>query len=631
MKIIPKFQQGGFASFFTSYQPAQQPAQRASQSQAASASQPSKSSEKETGKLTEKDLFQMLEKVDALPNELAELGNSLLGMLEFDRLTGNTSDIATAYIQNLMKVKTYSSNKKAFDETIKNANENGIMGEYAIDLDGRLVVQKKDSGELDSVTLEKFAQNQDKYTPLTNSNLAWLRSNSKSFISKNKIFDIINNGMSFEIFQDLVDKAKASLGTTDLTHKSQINATTTQEAMKGLQVLQQLSQTASIEALGGISVKGLYDYELITKDQTKQINSLISYMQRVLPKNAKTWASIKTNILDSDKALESLLLQYLGSSQNISYSFNIDLTKTEKDLFGDKEKSKKSSSESGFDKFQQNVPSQFIAGYGEKQNFIINPGSQYSLKIMSNTLPLTNAEGKNLGTMCTLFEVAQGEWGGSLDWNNVTMGGRKISSDYFNQVLLSDGYAHSIDYPVLPDGNPDLRPKTLAHRQKAEDELKKIGVDINDPESVMANKEKVSQILESNQLPAMFDKDGRYIIGAWKRFAVINAIADNEILGVDPIDRDVPILKPITDDNRLDQRDRVLTEKLKVRYKTDHNWISWNNDTVYEGTLWIPLYTDQFNALAGSGSKIKPEEAVQLEIQQQVKDILSNYNNPGAF
>lgn len=631
MKIIPKFQQGGFASFFTSYQPAQQPAQRASQSQAASASQPSKSSEKETGKLTEKDLFQMLEKVDALPNELAELGNSLLEMLEFDRLTGNTSDIATAYIQNLMKVKTYSSNKKAFDETIKNANENGIMGEYAIDLDGRLVVQKKDSGELDSVTLEKFAQNQDKYTPLTNSNLAWLRSNSKSFISKNKIFDIINNGMSFEIFQDLVDKAKASLGTTDLTHKSQINATTTQEAMKGLQVLQQLSQTASIEALGGISVKGLYDYELITKDQTKQINSLISYMQRVLPKNAKTWASIKTNILDSDKALESLLLQYLGSSQNISYSFNIDLTKTEKDLFGDKEKSKKSSSEPDFDKFQQNVPSQFIAGYGEKQNFIINPGSQYSLKIMSNTLPLTNAEGKNLGTMCTLFEVAQGEWGGSLDWNNVTMGGRKISSDYFNQVLLSDGYAHSIDYPVLPDGSPDLRPKTLAHRQKAEDELKKIGVDINDPESVMANKEKVSQILESNQLPAMFDKDGRYIIGAWKRFAVINAIADNEILGVDPIDRDVPILKPITDDNRLDQRDRVLTEKLKVRYKTDHNWISWNNDTVYEGTLWIPLYTDQFNALAGSGSKIKPEEAVQLEIQQQVKDILSNYNNPGAF
>lgn len=631
MKIIPKFQQGGFSSFFTSYQPAQQPAQRASQSQAARASQPSGSSEKETGKLTEKDLFQMLEKVDALPNELAELGNSLLGMLEFDRLTGNTSDIATAYIQNLMKVKTYSSNKKAFDETIKNANENGIMGEYAIDLDGRLVVQKKDSGELDSVTLEKFAQNQDKYTPLTNSNLAWLRSNSKSFISKNKIFDIINNGMSFEIFQDLVDKAKASLGTTDLTHKSQINATTTQEAMKGLQVLQQLSQTASIEALGGISVKGLYDYELITKDQTKQINSLISYMQRVLPKNAKTWASIKTNILDSDKALESLLLQYLGSSQNISYSFNIDLTKTEKDLFGDKEKSKKSSSESGFDKFQQNVPSQFIAGYGEKQNFIINPGSQYSLKIMSNTLPLTNAEGKNLGTMCTLFEVAQGEWGGSLDWNNVTMGGRKISSDYFNQVLLSDGYAHSIDYPVLPDGSPDLRPKTLAHRQKAEDELKKIGVDINDPESVMANKEKVSQILESNQLPAMFDKDGRYIIGAWKRFAVINAIADNEILGVDPIDRDVPILKPITDDNRLDQRDRVLTEKLKVRYKTDHNWISWNNDTVYEGTLWIPLYTDQFNALAGSGSKIKPEEAVQLEIQQQVKDILSNYNNPGAF
>lgn len=642
MKVIPKFQKGGLASFFTTYTPITPPADSARNQVSSQESAPrSRRSSKiddddddnSKGKLTEKDLFTMLKEIDGLPNDMENLANSLLSTLEFNKLTGNTQDIATAYLQSLIKMKTYSSNKTEFDEAIKEADKNGVMNELAIAQNGNLVVQSKD-GSLTSVSLDTYSKNKDKYELLTNSNLAWLRKNSSQFVNNNSVLEVIKNGMSYERFVDLVDKAKVSLGTTTQTTPGIINATNQQEATKGLETLAQLSQSGAAKALNSISVKGLYDYKLITKDQAMQINSLLQFMMKTMPSNARTWAAVKTNNLDENKALEEVLLNYLMSQQSITEDFDINFAKSENDIIGNSSKSKNSKSSDGNDNddledVQLNAPSLFIVGYGQKNNFVLNPGTQYSLVVNSNMQNLTDAESNPLGAMCTLQEVTQGEWGGSLDWNNVTMAGRKISSSFFNQVLLSEGQAHSIDYPTNQDGTPMFTQYVIENRQKAEEDLKNNNIDLNNPVQVQENSKKVSEVLIKYGLPPMFDENGRYITGNWGRFAVMNAIADNEILELGETDYAPSLLQQITDENRLAERDQVLTNKLNRTFKTEYGNYVFSNDLVYEGTLWVPVNTDLLNSLVGSGKTVKAKEAEYIDTQQQIRDnLLKNYSDP---
>ena len=78
MKVIPKLQDGGLMSLFTQYIPIQSAAP--SQSARSAPSREERSSEKEEstkGKLTEKDLFELVSKIDGLPNDTRALVNNL--------------------------------------------------------------------------------------------------------------------------------------------------------------------------------------------------------------------------------------------------------------------------------------------------------------------------------------------------------------------------------------------------------------------------------------------------------------------------------------------------------------------------------------------------------------------------
>ena len=101
MKAIPKLQQGGFAGLFANYTPiygaqprAQQPQQRASA--------PSSRDRGNDGKLTEKDLFELMKDVKGLPNDMAALVKNLYEMYTVQVMSGDTQNLATIYLQNLM-------------------------------------------------------------------------------------------------------------------------------------------------------------------------------------------------------------------------------------------------------------------------------------------------------------------------------------------------------------------------------------------------------------------------------------------------------------------------------------------------------------------------------------------------
>ena len=57
-------------------------------------------------------------------------------------------------------------------------------------------------------------------------------------------------------------------------------------------------------------------------------------------------------------------------------------------------------------------------------------------------------------------------------------------------------------------------------------------------------------------------------------------------------------------------------------------------DSVYQGTIFIPMSNDVFLGIAGSGSSetVNPIEANQLEaIQQQHNRVSATYQNPGQL
>ena len=94
MKVIPKLQDGGFMSLFTQYTPVQSSAP--SPSARSSSSREERGSEREEstkGKLTEKDLFELVSKVDGLPNDTKALVSNLSKMFQMQQFSG-TADIA---------------------------------------------------------------------------------------------------------------------------------------------------------------------------------------------------------------------------------------------------------------------------------------------------------------------------------------------------------------------------------------------------------------------------------------------------------------------------------------------------------------------------------------------------------
>ena len=619
MKIIPKLQKGGPASFFEVWAPRNPAAPKAV------AAKESKSKDKEdSGELTKKDLFEMITDVNGLPNEMSAIVTDLMNTFNMAKLTGEPIDIEYEYLKNLYDIRVAAQNKTRFDEVIKQATTDGILHEAAIASNGNLVILNQD-GSIGTVEVSKYLENPKDYNVMSNSNIAYMRRTSPAFINNSAAFDILTNGMSYKLFQELVDKASKSLGTSEVVYNGTLDASNAKQAEAGLQVLKSLSGNNAIKHLADLNPSTLYKYNIINKDQLEQIKAFLTYISKSMPENAKSWAALKTGIKDSNKAVEALVGQYLASAHTITRSLEITPD----------DSSNKGSGNSGDSdgKLKLNNPARWLAGYGDKEIFVINPGSTYSSRVLSNSLPLTDAEHKNLGPMCSLQEVGNGEFGGILNWNKATMGGKKIRPEALNQILVEDGRIYSIDYPINANGDPDYTPATKSKYDAAIQALSNMGIDLNDPNSVRSNYETINKTMRDHALPTMFDKNGNLVTRNWRRFAVMNGTAFDRTLGVETGEYGGALLQEVEDDIIIDDVVSALQNKMSEgegdKYKVDRNdaWIfEGSYDILYKGTIWIPVRTDVLSAL--SKELINPSDAYQVEYKQEFNNILQNYQKP---
>lgn len=627
MKIIPKKQRGGtFASYFVDYNPVVSLGpQKSSHKQ--EATQSSNSSDNEKGKITEADLFKTLDKLKGLPNEVVVITQRIKAMHAQSSILGNSSSLASNYADIIASIKIAEFNATEYTNAFNEVKSNSGLNEIAVTPYGEIVVYNKDK-EIKQISVQEYLKNKDKYSPLTNSNILYLRAHDASYANNNQILDIVTNGIGIDKVHDMIKSRMMSIGATETTIEGYTSKQSNQ-IKSGIKVLNELSAK---QIADGMTVDGLYKARVIEKDQKEQADAALKYIYDTLPNNAKAILQLhsgnaKDPVQGARSIIGTLIVSQLSPEHKVELNYlselNADGTK------------RKSSSDSdgdgdGDEKDVYNTASLLIMGKGQQQMQVINPGSNLAFSVLTSSLPLVNSEGKPIGKNHTLKTITESQYAGILDFDHATMGGAKIDELYYGSVIVNSDKISVLDFPVDQNGNPDLRPTTIEAKRKADQMMKQAGIDTSDKDSIARNANKVNQILKTVGLNAAYNSQGEIVSGNWKRFAVLNATADDRALGLKDMDYN-PQLLEVTDDNQIDQLIGIIkSENSLDKYDFDKNeWYDINgHNSFYQGTVWIPVIDNYFSAQSGSGQKMKMQQIHDINKWEHKQYVSSNYVKP---
>ena len=104
------------------------------------------------------------------------------------------------------------------------------------------------------------------------------------------------------------------------------------------------------------------------------------------------------------------------------------------DTTGNKPGAKATAAKDGED---MNVATQWMLGYGNKSQFVIQNQTVDGIKTFGNDLPIVSKEGTPYGAISTIQDITKSQYTGILDWTNASIGGQKLNPETMNQVLTA--------------------------------------------------------------------------------------------------------------------------------------------------------------------------------------------------
>lgn len=615
MKVIPKFQSGGssFDSFFTMYTPVETTSKTSQQKS-------SKTSESSDGELTEKDFFNMLKNVDGLPNEMSAIVSDLISTFKLNSLTGiDTGSLATTYLQNLYKIKVATQNKATYDKAVEQANKNGSMAEPAISMDGKLIVQNLD-GEITTISLSNYFENENQYELLTVSNLANLRAYSPELAYNPEVFNIINNSMGFESFQELLKQAIRILGESEYTRNGMFSVEGS--ASKGLELLQTLRNDDRLQTKGSITAEGLYKYKIIDKTQLQQIESMLSYITSILPDRAKTWAAFKMRTSDKNKATNDLVLQYLLSGSKSTHSFDIDYE-------GSMDKVTKGSESS--DDAKMTFLTALQNGYGGRdETRTLNFGNNTSFNVTGTAYGASQSIDKKVVVNATL-ESLLSETGiaGITNSDSIVFGDNIIKSNQFSKIAIDNNGGFWAVLPCIKRGSSTVPNFELIN------EFNEVVKEVINESSDNTSPDQKYILLEQKiqnkpELQELLTISGKLDSSKFQAFYIVDGLASDQNFTFKNSD-ETDISKnsnPLI--SETSSKEDIDYFKLVTNQKFDENeWYDPWYDKLYRSKIFIPIQTNnRLAAIIFSGQQIKDDNAMTLEGEYQRFQITNKMNTP---
>lgn len=602
MKIIPKYDQGGYLQYFAQYTAAQSP--QITPQRAAVEERPVKVAKQEKDEMiSSKDIIDLMKGTKGLTNEMQVSMSQLIKSMKLSEMLGaTTDDLLRTFAQFKVQAETMEHNKAVFDEAVKQTKQDGALSDPAISASGNLLYQKRD-GSLGEVPVETYLSDRNSYKVISNDQFINLRQYTLAMAFDQNYTNVLDNSMSIKKFNSIVKDLKNEIGNSEYSFSGVSNYK--KGVKEGLEALDNLSKEDKQRILSSYSKDGVYDFTVVHNSNVKQIQQAIQTISELIPDNAKTWAAYKVENTkeNSTKAIVTSLL--LGGMKTVD-KFDVKYGKT-------KEGTSSQDGSSDTSKLKINTPTKFVIGGGNPVMYNIHSEDGNGVLAPARVMPLTSNNGDYLGTNALAQDVFSGAFSSVLDSQNISIAGHRIDPVLLNEIVIRDGNIASIDFPAIIDKNgnvvPDLSFKTVAAKNKADKRLKEMGININDQNQIIKNVNKINKIYRDEGLPEAYTQDGKVNGNTWKRFGVMNIQTTTNVLGDDI---DGHLVSKIEDENIVNGFKQVMKSKFP-KYQFPDRF--WGFDGIYSTELWVPIKTDVNTSLANE--KMSPDQFNDIEAMQQ--------------
>lgn len=617
--MILKLQQGGNAlPPLVSYQPV-----TVTGGATAGASVAAPSNNQETIDLTDKDLLQMLEKLDGLPSDMAVLTQTLQNFYIDQQYSPfpSTSSIASRYLQALYQMRTANFNHEVYKDAMNTVSNNGGLNEYAITDRGQLFCTDQ-NGDFKLLSLDQLKDNPD-YTPLTNSELLYYRAQSPSLANNNELLKVVKNGIGIETVTKQIQSIIANLGNS-VEQQTGYFKTKTGNLIQGINDYANAIMNSQGDPYNK-TIHDLYSSKQLTKTQAEQAQQAMVYIWQSLPENAKTLLKLKSD--GTNEGAIKMIQSLISSKLNTTSEFSVKLEQTPEDAT----KSSKDGKKNGF---QMDPVSLLQAGYGQQQTITIQTkeGGNRGIQVPTIRMPIVKKTGESIGTSATLDDVTTSGFAGYLDFENAHMGGTKIPTVGFKNIAINGTALYTgylpVDMQELYNSGrvkPDIN--LLERYKEAQEEIKRKNI---------TDKQEINKVYQDHKLPIMFDGNGDVLMN-YRKFGMINATAiDNAFEQNAEFD---DYLRETLDKNVIENALSIINKGEKNIDFESKGWFNsigiGDYNHVYVGTIFIPVNGDHFTATAGFGNYPTDQEASMIEAKQQnlIRSEIAKqtYVNPGTL
>lgn len=600
--MIFKFQQGGRAiPPYAVYQPVVIP--EPTRDSGASASK--QASAKKGNDLTDKDLLELLTKLDGLPSDMAVLTNTLQNFY-IDQQNGSidSTNIASRYLKTIQQLKVANFNKKEYEAAYDKVSSNGGINEVAINERGYLYCTNGEDFKL--MTIDQLKDSNGEYQALTNSELLQYRAHNTSFANKNQMLYIVKNGIGIETINKLINDSIGNLGSSSDSQEG-YGSTKSGDLIQGLEDFKQAIQKSGGQFDG--TINDLYKYKYLTKGQAEQAKKAIQYIYQTMPVNAKTLLKVKSD--GTDNGALKLIETLISSKIDTQSQFDIDLE-------GGPTADKSGKSKSGKDDtdLKTSLPLNVQKGIGGVDSFVdVDRGDGIHMSVRGtqyNLINTPNGESITDTSLSTMLN-ASGLQGIVKDLRNIQFGDQKISPEALSQITYNNTGVTRANLPIKSDGSVNL--ELLEAYEQAEKEL-----------DVLKDKSpsKVKEIYEKYGISELLNSDGSYNQRKFAPFMVTEGYTTDALSGL----KDSDFVKEYRGNEdaavALIQRslaigkgkDAQVPEIDTFGWYNPADWFGWT-DTIYKGVIYIPIDNNVNAAVFGANQSLDYDEAMQQEEKYQ--------------
>lgn len=509
--------------------------------------------------------------VDAFLTQVSEFTGSML-----DPSMGIEGLMQTAggYNMILSQLNKIQFNKDALVEARKELYEKGALEEAAITANGGVLVKNED-GEINSISIDQYAANKDKYAIVTNNELLQMRSYDKNMAFNNSATSILANG---EGTQNITKQLQTVI--------SQMKAS--KESKEGFIPAEQLEALKGIDEITGV----------VKVDQTTETSRLhkehaIEYLWGTLSASAKNLLKVKAaqKGWDPEKGGKAMIEMLIVPS---TYESKYDLKADGLGAGSEKTTAPDFRTAIMNDAFTK-TPTQINLG-GEASIFTDAYVFNKPYDMQGNTV----TEGTSIK------DVINKSFGGVVDASAIFLGDQKIQPGVLDRMAYTGEKGAVINLPYrMVNGSPVPDFDAIRRLDEAEKEIKMDKVtDPNIKKGIYAKHEVLEIALANPNDTRIFQRFAQLPIYTYNAGVITNTSS--------------PFLKRVTDSAEESAADKLIKQAYTGKPDGDLDFNKWyNDDDIYKSMVYMAISGGLMDAAIGGNVVNVPKLDYQQSVERQ--------------